>query len=103
MAYITWRPYENPTDPDPFFCLDKHNREIPLSIPVPPYPPYPREPHPPLWTRSLNSGARRTIPSSSAPLVHLARPYAYNPQSVAACPIFPMQRVLISIIIVIIA
>ena len=39
MAYITWRLYENPTAPDPFFCLDKHNRDVPLSIPVPPYPP----------------------------------------------------------------
>ena len=26
MAYITWRSYENLSDPDPFFCLDKHNR-----------------------------------------------------------------------------
>ena len=100
MAYITWRPYENPTDPDPFFCLDKHNREVPLSIPVPPYPPYPREPHPPLWTRSLNSGARRTIPSSSPPCT--SRAYMRT-QSAVRVPIFPMQRVLISIIIVIIA
>ena len=64
MAYITWRLYENPTAPDPFFCLDKHKREVPLSIPVPPYPlpplparatPTPLDSLSELWRQTHNS------------------------------------------------
>jgi hypothetical protein len=62
VAYITWRPYANPTDPAPFFCLDKHNREVPLSIPVPPYPllparatPTPLDSLSELWRQTHNS------------------------------------------------